>query len=177
MAIKRNPGIWNPETRTYTPGPEEVTHEGRVLQVYQRDHQAMSDVYTLATFALVFCDDGGAEEVLVNANFECDVSFGRAQADASPEMRLAHECWKEGRRLEQERRESEARRLRAEKEALTPKRGSRVVGAKGKNRGLVGTVAFVSGSRALVKDDACWEDRQADGTWVLLSSLALRPAA
>lgn len=177
MAITKNHGIWNAETMTYDPGPEEVTHAGRVLAVYHRDHQAMSDVYTLATVALVFQDDGSAEEVMVNANFECDVSFGRATVDASPEMRLAHECWKEGRRLEQERREAEARRLRAEKEALTPKRGSRVVGAKGKNKGLVGTVAFVSGSKALVKDDACWEDRQADGTWVLLSSLALRPAA
>lgn len=177
MAIVKNPGKFDPTTRQYTPGPEEVSHVGRVLQVYSRDYRAMSDVYTLATFALVFCDDGSAEELLVNANFECDVSGGRAAVDASPEMRLAHEAWKEGKRLEQERRESEARRLRAEKEALTPKKGSKVVGAKGKNKGLAGTVAFVSGSRALVKDDACWEDRKADGTWVLLSSLALRPAA
>ena len=177
MAITHNHGKYDPETKRSVPGPDEVTHAGRVLEVYVKEHRAMSDVYVLATFASVFNDDGSATEVLVNSNFECDTSNGRATVDASPEMRLAHECWKEGVRLEHERQESEARRLRAEKEALTPKKGSKVVGSKGKNKGLVGTVAFVSGSKALVKDDACWEDRKADGTWVMLSSLALRPAA
>src|SRR5690242_11166646 len=61
-----------------------TTHVGRVFRVYQSDYQAMSDVYTLATFAEVLSDDLlKIERILVNANFECDRSGGRAEADAT----------------------------------------------------------------------------------------------
>lgn len=174
MAITSNHGIWNAETHSYDPGPETVEHAGRVLSVYRRDHQAMSDVYTVATYAKVFQDDGSALEVLVNANFECDVSFGRAEVDASPEMRLAHECWKEARAEEEKEKERQYLARRAEEQRCAPARGKKMVVAKGKDKGKTGTVAFVKGAKALLKDDACWEDRKADGTWYLCSSLSLR---
>lgn len=67
----------------------ETTHVGRVLEVYSRDYRAMSDVYTLATYARVANEDGTTQEILVNANFELDGGMGHAEVDATPEIRSA----------------------------------------------------------------------------------------
>lgn len=86
MAITRTPLNYDKTAQRWVPGLETtVTHEGRVLRVYERDYRAMSDVYTTATFASVLTDEGKVEEVLVNANFECDMGGGTAEVDATPE--------------------------------------------------------------------------------------------
>lgn len=79
---------WTPKT----PESLRVTHEGRVIKVYQRDYRAMSDVYTFAVFALVQEDDGSFKEHMVNANFECDNSGSFAREDASPELLAAYQA-------------------------------------------------------------------------------------
>lgn len=174
MPIYRNTGNWNAETQTFTVTSTKEEHVGCVKSVYLRDHQAMSDVYTLATYAKVINPDGSDSEVLVNANFECDVNGDRAEVDATEEALLANACWHEAQELAARERAQMLQRKEAEAEARRPKKGSRVVGTKGKHLGLVGTVAHVSGSQALVKPDDKWQDRATDGAWVRLSSLSIR---
>ncbi len=57
---------------------------------------------------------------------------------------------------------------------LVPERGEKMMVIEGAHRGLTGTVAYVSGTHALLKDDAAWRDRHANGTWHRFSSLGLR---
>lgn len=39
---------------------------------------------------------------------------------------------------------------------------------------VIGTVAYVSGSRILLKDDLVWRDRNAQGIWVTANNLRAR---
>lgn len=144
-----------------------VTHAGRVIEVYYADHRAMSDVYTWATFAVIVTDEGNVEKVLVNANFECDQSGGRAVVDATPDVLAIHQCFlaeiaeKTLRDIEERRRDADAR-LRD-----IPTKGKRMKVLKGRDHvGYEGTVAFVREGRVLLKPDASWQDRRTDGVWV-----------
>ena len=178
MAIIREPLKHDPESGQWVPsGERSVTYEGRVLRVYKRDYRAMSDVYTLATFATVVEPDGTIEEVLVNANFECDVGGGHAQVDATPEClaaKAAHDAKLEAARRA---RDEADRARRAEEEKNRPVKGKKMVVARGRKvpLGTVGTVAYVSGSGSvLLKADHEWQDRKAQGTWVDARNLKAR---
>lgn len=153
------------------------SHVGRVLEVFRRDYRAMSDVYTLATYARVATDAGTVEEVFVNANFECDMSGRTASVDATPE---AIAVWD---KVKQDVKDAEERRfqvlLAADREAERnrPVKGKKMVVAKGRKVpvGFQGTVSYVSGSsNVLLKKDDEWEDRQAPGVWVHASNLKAR---
>lgn len=171
MAITKYPSSYDKETSQWTIDRSKpaITYEGRVLDVYHRDYRAMSDVYTLATFARVVEVDGVINEHLVNANFECDVSGGHAEPDATFEclaIKAAHDAKVESTRLA---RDEEARKTRLEEERNRPAKGKRMEVFRGRKvpLGTVGTVAYVSGSGSvLLKDDAKWQDRKADGVWV-----------
>jgi hypothetical protein len=114
---------------------------GCVLETYNSDYRAMSDVYTWATFALVWTGSE-AREVLVNANFECDQSGGAAVVDATPEVVAEWNAWKAAK----EARANEARLLRAEmdrqRELVAPKKGRMVEVVKGR-KVPVGTAGLV----------------------------------
>lgn len=170
MAITHFTRTWNSDTNTYS-APELVTeHTGAVLSLFSRDYRAMSDVYTLATFALVWCfTNNRPQEVLVNANFECDQDGGKGVVDATDEVKALHAAWKK----EQDHLEAKAeltRELeRAEKLRNAPAKGKKMVVVSGRKvaKGTVGIVAFVhNNGGALLKDEAVWTDRNAPGTWV-----------
>lgn len=182
MAITSYDASYDKETQRYTLDRENprVSYVGRVLSVYNRDYRVMSDVYSLTTFALVVEDDGTISEHMVNANFECDVSGGHAEADASPEclrIKADHDA-----KVEEERsaRAEEKRKARAEEERNRPEKGKKMVVAKGRkgrnvHGGFAGTVAYVSGSGSvLLKADNEWQDRKAQGTWVNARNLIAR---
>lgn len=118
-----------------------IEFQGRVLEVYNRDYRAMSDVYTYATFALVW-NNNKTEEVLVNANFECDTNGGRAVVDATPEILEAWENYK----IAHAQKIAEEAMLRcqkaAEAEAKKPSKGRMVKVFKGR-KVPVGTTGFV----------------------------------
>lgn len=114
MAITRTPLHYDAATQRWIPGTETtVSYEGRVLRVYQRDYRAMSDVWTDATFASVITADGTVEEILVNANFECDMGGGAAEIDATPEVLAQVEALREAEALAAKKaaEDQEARRI------------------------------------------------------------------
>lgn len=170
MAITRNDVKWNAETKSYDILSTQVLAEGRVLRVYNSDYRAMSDVYTYATFADLIQDDGSVKQALVNANFECDVSGGRAEVDANEHYLNLHEGWK----LVQEnlrREQAELDRIaRLEVERNRPVVGKKMIVTKGRKVkvGTCGTVAFIHRNTGsiLLKDDDKWQDRSANGVWV-----------
>lgn len=169
MAITWMRQDYDPITHTEGEPWTEVAHVGRVLRVFNRVYRAMSDVYTNATWAEVW-DDAQARpvEVLVNANFECDGSGGRAQVDADARTLAAKLDWDVAQ--EELRRVAEhADRLRREAQVRnTPTVGKRmrVTGGRRVPIGHEGVVAYVRDGRALLKDPGCWQDRNADGVWV-----------
>ena len=98
MAIIRlETGEWKDNSWVKFEKPVEVvTHRCLVLSVFQEDYRAMSDVYTVATFATVWdLNEKRPKRVLVNANFECDTSQGRAVVDAAPPIQTLHTIWKQ----------------------------------------------------------------------------------
>lgn len=142
MAILKTPAKYDPATERWEPGTETtVSYEGRVLAVYHKDYRAMSDVYTWATYAEVLGDDGLLHEVMVNANFECDVSGGRAVVDATPEVIAQAEALRAAAAAEAERRAEAARQAAAEREARAPRVGRTVKVVKGR-KVPVGTTGF-----------------------------------
>jgi hypothetical protein len=154
-------------TRKNRDGQVETTYAGRVLRTFQRDYRAMSDVYTLATYADVVTDDGKIETVMVNANFECDQSGGCAEVDANPAARLVEKFWDDLYRAELSKIAEQRAKEAEERVKNSPTRGKRMEVTKGKHKGLVGTVATVlSNGRVLLKKDHEWQNRQANGEWV-----------
>lgn len=150
-------------------GETVTTYVGRVLNVYRANFQAMSDVYTIATFATVVNDDGRIQNILVNANFECDLDNGRAVVDADPqalEIKRAHdEKMEELRKMQEEL----ARKTAEERIRNTPVKGKKMIVAKGRKApvGTVGVVAYIhSNGRVLLKNENEWQDRKANGVWV-----------
>ncbi len=144
-----------------------VTHVGRVIEVFSKDYRAMSDVYTLATFALVLDDDDKIRERLVNANFECDQNGGRAEVDATSDVIAVHQRILA--EAEELRRKSDELRLKAEEERVrnVPRVGKRMKVVSGRDHvGHEGTVAFVREGRVLLKPHHLWKDRNANGVWV-----------
>lgn len=120
-----------------------VSFEGAVLQVYNRDYRAMSDVYTYATFALVWSFEKQAPvEVLVNANFECDTNGGHAIVDALPEVQAAFVAYEAAKAKATKAAREEATRKRLEAEAKSPDKGRMVKVFKGR-KVPIGTTGFV----------------------------------
>lgn len=175
MSISRITRDFDPTTLTHGPEKLVTTHVGRVIDVFKRDYRAMSDVYTLATFALVLDENGKLQEVMVNANFECDQSQGRAEVDATAEVLAAYQrILEERERLEQEHRAARLREA-TERARNIPRVGKKMKVVKGRDHvGTEGTVAFVRDGRVLLKDDASWQDRKADGVWVRDTNLQAR---
>lgn len=177
MAITKLEAKWNPETQTLDEPREVTSHEGRVLSVYNREYRALSDVYTNATFALVVDPNDQVVEIMVNANFELDVSGGRATVDATAEclqIKAEHDRKIAAAR---EAREAAARQAREEEERNRPVKGKQMVVARGRKVpvGTVGTVAYISGSGSvLLKADNEWQDRKASGVWVAAHNLKAR---
>jgi len=182
VAITHIRRTYNPETKSYDEGKLVVEYEGRVISVFQRDYRAMSDVYTMATFATVLQDDYSVKEILVNANFECDQSQGRAEVDISVELQAMLEFRAKVHAFEKEMRDAELRQARqvelelAEKNRPVKGKKMRVVSGRKVPVGTTGTVAFVSqdGLSALIKSDDEWQNRKANGTWVQSRHLAAR---
>jgi hypothetical protein len=176
MAITKKEIRWNPETKAYDTISQVVTHVGRVLEVYPKDFQVMSDVYALAQFARVVDDDGVIRERLVHCT-DLDGLTGTAEVDATPEcleIAAAHD-----RKIAEERRKKEeaAAKVREEEERNRPTIGKRMIVARGRKvpKGTTGTVAFVNTTGSvLLKDDAVWQDRGAPGVWVHASYLRAR---
>jgi hypothetical protein len=177
MAIIKHTTQYNESTRKWEQTSAREAYVGRVVKVFMRDYRAMSDVYTLATFATVMNDDGTFSDVLVNANFELDVSGDHAAADASPETLTAWHAHLARLEKEAEQRAEAQRVLAEEQERNRPVKGKRMEVFKGRKVpiGTQGTVAYVSwNGRVLLKPDHCWEDRAADGTWVSAANLRAR---
>jgi hypothetical protein len=143
--------------KSHRTGEIETTHVGTVLEVYNRDYRAMSDVYTYATFALVIDPVTlKTEEIMVNANFECDLNGGTAKVDVSEELRAKHNQALEIKRKiyeETERKAREARALaEAERQKNAPVKGKtmKVSCSRGKNKihdGKVGKVFWIRDGR------------------------------
>lgn len=151
-----------------------TSHEGRVLSVYNRDYQAMSDVYTIGTFAKVLNENDKVEEVLVNANFECDTGCGHASVDATLEVleikRQLDVRSEELRLAEAQRR----REIEIEIERNRPVKGKTMIVFKGRKVpiGTTGVVAFVKDNGSvLLKKPEEWTNRNAPGVWVNPSNL------
>lgn len=177
MAITKEKADWNPQTQQRDIKEVVTTYVGRVIRVHQRDYRAMSDVYTLATFATVVDDAGEVKEVLVNANFECDDSRGRAVVDATPEVLAIKATHDKKIADETERLNQAVLEERKAKELNRPVPGKKMEVVKGRKVpiGTVGTVAYVSGSgNVLLKADDAWQDRKAQGTWVSSTNLKAR---
>lgn len=158
----------------YETGELKTSYVGRVISVYHRDYRAMSDVYTYATFALVLADSGNLEEVMVNANFECDTRQGSATVDAEDWV-LRAKSEHDAKVLEaQNLREELARQARAREEMNRPVKGKKMKVVKGRKApvGTVGVVAYVhSDGRVLLKNESEWQDRKANGVWVAAGNL------
>lgn len=178
MAITKTNKKWNADLQAYEILGDVVTYVGKVIKVFHEDYRAMSDVYTLATFARVLDDDGLIRDIMVNANFECDISGGRAEVDATPETLAAFAA--HNARIEADRKAYE----KAQREAFEAAERNRPVLGKPmevfKGRkvpvGTQGTVAFIhNGSgNVLLKPDHCWKDRKANGVWVNPANLRAR---
>jgi len=159
-------------------GNGKVTYAGRVVKVYHDNYRAMSDVYTLAEFALVHEDDGSFKVRMVNANFELDVSGRHAEVDADEVTLAAYSLHLQKiADHEEARRKEQIARFR-EEERNRPTVGKQMIVFKGRKvpLGTVGTVAHVSGSgdSALLKPDNAWQDRKTDGVWVPIANLKAR---
>ena len=132
--------------RDWNTGEKVTTHTGRVLDVYTGDYRAMSDVYTIATFATVINDDLSTTRVVVNANFECDTSEGHAEIDASPELVVAVKAKAELARIIAQ---DERRRVIEAEERNRPVKGKmmRVVRGRKVAKGTIGRVFWVRDGR------------------------------
>lgn len=176
MAITHLAHDWNDELRAYENERSEITYVGRVVAVFNRDYRAMSDVYTWATFATVVTEDGKIDEVLVNANFECDLSAGRAVVDATSESLAAFHAHQAELVAAQRRRDEAALEKHRETERNRPAVGKRMTVCKGRKVpiGTEGTVAYLRDDSVLLKPDAAWQDRATQGVWVKAHNLKAR---
>jgi len=118
----------------------------------------------------------------------CDIRTPEVDAfmddpNTDPMMWVNYIAWKshvkaEAERIEAKRNaDAEADRVRKQEEIKNrPEVGKQMKVVKGRilPKGTTGTVAFVSGSRVLLKDDSKWQDRKADGIWIPAASLAAR---
>lgn len=80
-------------------------------------------------------------------------------------------------RVQNAQREEQDRLLKEEQERNRPVLGKKMTVVKGRKVpiGTEGTVAYISNKgTVLLKDDASWRDRKADGVWVSASNLAAR---
>jgi hypothetical protein len=104
-----------------------------------------------------------------------------ADWDGNPEMKAD---WEEYQAELQHQREEHARKVAKDAarhqaafelaEKNRPVKGKKMVVCKGRKvpQGTVGIVAYVSGSGSvLLKDEANWQDRKADGVWVNAGNL------
>lgn len=172
MPIWRRMREWDVATDSYGEWFIDVSQIGRVKDVFNGPHQAMSDVYTTATFAECIRDDGSLERVLVNANFECDLSEGKAKIDATDELLELHKAYCAA-VIEREKQALEAKFVEQQRQ------DSLLVGCqvtvtskhRGTRAGHVGIIAFRHKDCALVKPITQWRDRKANGVWIPLLKL------
>ncbi len=148
---------------------------GLVLEVYKKDYRAMSDVYTYGTFALVWSEKTQrADEVLVNANFECDSGYGHAEVDATPEVLSSYDEARARAAAERCRHDELVRQANEETRVHEPSIGMTMVVAKGRKvpKGTKGIVAALwgGGGRVLLKplgtSPAGLKDRSVAGQWI-----------
>lgn len=128
----------------------EVAFTGRVLRVFQEDYRAMSDVYTVATFASVWDDVLNKPKViLVNANFELDTNDGRAEVDATAETLEKFEAYTARLERQAQALRDAARLAREEEERNRPVVGKRMIVVKGRKvpQGTQGVVFYVRDGR------------------------------
>ena len=128
-----------------------VTHVGCVFGTYQADYRAMSDVYTYASYATVWnAEKRCVENVMFNANFECDQGGGRAIIDATPELITLRKNIDRLAAAEQAERESVARAKRIEEakaaERNRPVHGKKMTVVRGRKcpKGTTGVVFWIS---------------------------------
>jgi hypothetical protein len=131
---------------TYKDG--RTLHAGRVLEVWREDYRAMSDVYTYATFALLWTQEGERLKFLVNANFECDTNGGRATVDATPDVLLLEESYQHRIAAERAQREAQQQRAALLASGREARIGRRMRITRGKCKGQEGTVFWLRADRA-----------------------------
>lgn len=167
MPITKIERQWDPKTQTYNERTV-VSFTGRVFSTYHREYKAMSDVYTHALFAEVIELDGSLREILVNANFECDLSMGRAEEDALPEFLFLHKMHQDMQAIEKQKFIEAEARAAEERERNRPVVGKRMIVMKGRKVpvGSEGTVAYIKDGDILLKPHDSWRDRKANGVWV-----------
>lgn len=182
MAITYRPSFFDKNLQRWVVGDvETIEYVGRVVSVSRRDFRAQSDIYTIATFAWVVEDDGSQKEILVNANYECDVSGGQAKADLDDAGRALLDAyatkmapiWAEQKRvrdLEAAAVKKKADEAEAYRIANKPVIGTKMIVVRGRKVkvGTTGVVAFISNNTGgvLLKDENVWKDRKANGIWV-----------
>ena len=153
--------IYRKDSRT---GEVVATYVGQVHNVFTTEHRAMSDVYTIGTFAWVIMPDGSYQSVIVNSGMGYR-DEGWVEVDASAEMLelLARQ------NAIYAAKKAELDALLAEEkvwnEANRPIKGKKMFVYKGKKKGHVGVCAFVDGDRVLLKPEEGWQDRKVDGIW------------
>lgn len=119
------------------------SYAGCVIEVYQRDYRAMSDVYTYATFALVWDDtENRPVEILVNANFECDHSKGHAKVDLTPLHQSKYLLWQH-KKKEEEKKYQEAKNLEYAKKDFSNGKTIKVVKGRKVKVGTQGRVFWM----------------------------------
>lgn len=146
MAIVKH--SWDETTKSYV--QSQVLYVGQVIEVYKQDYRAMSDIYTLATYAKVWCKETNCpKEVFVNANFELDMTGNYADADADEETRIRFQIWNIEREIARDI-ESEKESLRlAAIEANRPEKGKRMKVVRGRKvkPGTEGVVFWIRDGR------------------------------
>lgn len=159
--------------KDYQTGEVQSTYVGQVYSVYTAEHRAMSDVYTIGTFAWVIMPDGEHQRVVVNSGMGY-ADEGWAETDATEEL-LALFAQKNAIYAA---KKAELAALLAEEEAWKvanrPSKGKKMFVYKGKKKGYVGVCAFVDGDRVLLKPEDGWQDRKVDGIW--FSAMNMRNA-
>lgn len=181
MAITYRPSAYDKNLQRWVAGDVEYEeHVGRVFSISSRDYRAMSDVYTIASYAMIVKDDGSMEEIMVNSGFEGDTKGGHAVVDVGPEAealiagyraRMAP-IWEAALLVEAAIEEAKKRADDAEayRIANKPVTGTKMIVVRGRKVkvGTIGVVAFISNNTGgvLLKDEKVWKDRKANGVWV-----------
>jgi hypothetical protein len=142
---------YDPETQSKHAVPVTVTKfVGRVLRVFQEDYRAMSDIYTMATFATVWDDVlNKTKVVLVNSNFELDTNCGRVEVDADEATLKKFAAWTKKCEEHAEALREASRKAREEEERNRPVVGKKMVVTKGRKVkiGTQGVVFWIRDGR------------------------------
>lgn len=182
MAITYRPSAYDKNLQRWVAGDFEYQeHVGRVFSISSREYRAMSDVYTIASYAMIVKDDGSLEEIMVHSGFEGDTKNGRAVVDVGAEAEALIAGYRakmapvwEAQRLAREAEKAAAKKKADDAEAYRiankPVTGTKMIVVRGRKVkvGTIGVVAFISNNTGgvLLKDEKVWKDRKANGVWV-----------